>query len=59
MIRRSNDSLFDRQKALGMVYDEQKHVMDAKQLDVQKMTIYCPQNHLKETASLKDIQRSG
>ena len=42
-----------------MVYDETNTCKGAKQSDVQKMTMYRPQNHLKETGSLKDIQRSG
>jgi len=54
MIRRSMFSLFHRQKALGIVYDETNTCEDANQLDVQKMTSYRPRNHLKETGSLKD-----
>jgi len=40
-------SLFGRQNAWRMVYVEANTFKDAKQLDVQKMTIYCPQNHFK------------
>ena len=49
---------FDWQKALGMVYFETNTRTDAKQLDIQKMTIYRPQTRFKETGSLKDRQRS-
>jgi len=58
-VRRLNVSLFDRQKAVGMVYDETNACNDAKQLDEQIMNIYRPKNHLNETRSLKDRQHSG
>jgi len=46
-----NVSFFDRQKAFGMVYDETNACNDAKQLDVQNMTIYRPKTHLNEIKS--------
>ena len=52
-------SLFDRPKALGMVYDETNTCKGEQQVDVQKMTIYRPQNHFKGTESLKDRQSSN
>jgi len=42
MVCRSNVSLFDRQKAFDMVYDETNASNNAKQLDKQNMTIYRP-----------------
>jgi len=42
-----------------MVCDGTNACKDAKQLDVQKMRIYRPQNRLKEAGSLKISQRSG
>jgi len=55
-IRRSKVLLFDRQKALGMVYEESNTFKDAKQLDVQEMIIYRPQHQLKETNNFQDRQ---
>ena len=52
-------SLFDRQKALGMVYNQTNTCKGAKLLDAQTMTMHRPQNHLKETGSSKDRQRSS
>ena len=42
-----------------MVCDRTNACKDAKQLDVQKKTIYRPQNRVKEAGSLKNSQRSG
>jgi len=42
-----------------MTYGKTITCKDAKQLNVQKMTINRPQNHLKETDGLKDRQSSG
>jgi len=55
----SNLSLCDQQKALGMNDDETNTHEDAKQQGEKKMTMYWPQNHLKETCSLKERQYSG
>jgi len=45
---------FYQQKALGLVYDKTTAFNDAKHLDVQAMTIYRLENHLKEKRSLKE-----